>query len=163
MPVLVAFGILVLVCTGFSQGEADHSKRSARMFGLLPISCVIFYFILPQGHGYIWLISQRFPILFLMTLIPTLRLPKGNWGHIVSAGALAIGAVSIGDTCDNFESSEETKSVILTEPSAKFLPKQKSGRVDLEQRIVRGERRFARTVPSLRLLLSGGKRGRAAV
>ena len=55
---------------GLSQGDTDASKPVARAYALLPLACIVLYFLLPEGHGYIWLIAQRFPILFAITRDP---------------------------------------------------------------------------------------------
>jgi hypothetical protein len=99
----VALAMLVVAAFGLSLGDAgDRSKAPARAYVLLPLACIVLYFVLPQGHGYIWLISQRFPILFAMTAIPLLRMPRGGRGVAVTAAALALGAVTTVNTCKHF-------------------------------------------------------------
>ncbi|MDP9150639.1 MAG: hypothetical protein M3O36_11965 [Myxococcota bacterium] len=100
--VIVALALLVVASLGLSLGDRDHAKRSARAYVVLPMACVVLYFVLPEAHGYIWLIAQRFPILFAITAIPLLRIPQGARGLAVTAAAVAVSAGSIVNTCKHF-------------------------------------------------------------
>ncbi len=103
--ILVFLLVLALVAAGLAQGEKDRGGRNigmARAYVLLPIACVFFYFTSAQAHGYIWLIAQRFPILFAMTGIPLLRMPSGARGMLVTAGAVVLGIASTVNTCKHF-------------------------------------------------------------
>lgn len=99
---LVGFFVTVVLFFGLSQGDRDHSKPRARAYALLPVACIYFYLTLGEGHGYIWLISQRFPILFLMTMIPLVRMPQGGRGVAATALALALALASTFNTCKHF-------------------------------------------------------------
>jgi hypothetical protein len=99
---LVGFMLVILVAFGLSQGDKDRSKPISRWYGLLPPACAVLYFVLPEGHGYIWLIAQRFPLLFMLTFIPLVRMPAGFRGHFVTALMLSLGAVSVINTCQHF-------------------------------------------------------------
>ena len=100
--IIVALAFVVVAALGFSVGQHDPSKAVARRYALLPLACVVLYFVLPQDHGYIWLIAQRFPILFAMTAIPLVRMPRGVMGMAITAAALAVGVGSIVNTCKHF-------------------------------------------------------------
>ena len=104
--IFVALGLVALLSVGFAYGDRDGRdpgrQRLSRAYALLPIACVLFYFNSSQGHGYIWLIAQRFPILFLMTAIPLLRIPSGFRGTVVTAAVLGVGVVSTVNTCKHF-------------------------------------------------------------
>lgn len=100
--ILVALLVVALVGAGLAQGDRDRAKPVARAYVLLPIACVFFYFTSALGHGYIWLIAQRFPILFAMTGIPLLRMPTGARGVVVTVGALAVALASTYNTCKHF-------------------------------------------------------------
>jgi hypothetical protein len=100
--VSIALVVLVLLTLGLSQGEEDHGKPIARRFVILPMLCVILYFVLPDGHGYIWLICERFPLLVVITSIPLLRMPRGGRGAIVVTASLALAAASTVNTCRHF-------------------------------------------------------------
>lgn len=99
---LVALAVIVVGALGLSLGDSDRSRPIARRYTLVPIACIFFYFILPEGHGYIWLIAQRFPILFAITAIPLIRMPRGVRGLIVTAAALAVGGASVVNVCQHF-------------------------------------------------------------
>ncbi len=100
--VLVYFFVLIVLLLGLSAGDRDRAKPVAIPYVLLPLACIFFYFTLGQGHGYIWLISQRFPILFLMTAIPLLRMPEGLRGQAATLGMLALGIQASVNTCQHF-------------------------------------------------------------
>jgi hypothetical protein len=99
---LVSLAIVVIGALGLSLGDSDRSRPLARSYSLVPMACIPFYFILPEGHGYIWLIAQRFPILFAITAIPLVRMPRGARGALVTAAALAVGAGSVVNVCRHF-------------------------------------------------------------
>ncbi len=101
---LIALAIVVVAAFGLSLGDPDRSRplSSNRSYVIVPIACVVFYFLLPEGHGYIWLIAQRFPILFAITAIPLVRMPRGGRGVLVAAAALALGAASVVNVCQHF-------------------------------------------------------------
>jgi hypothetical protein len=99
---LVGLALLVVAALGLSFGDADRSRPGSRLYALVPAACIVCYFVLPEGHGYIWLIAQRFPILFAITAIPLLRMPRGGRGWAVGAAALALGAYSIVNVCRHF-------------------------------------------------------------
>jgi hypothetical protein len=98
----VLFIVLVVAALGLSLGDRDRAHKLSRMYVLLPIACIYFYFNSTEGHGYIWLIAQRFPILFLITLIPILRMPTGWRGHLVASLGIALAAASTINTCRHF-------------------------------------------------------------
>ena len=100
--ILVALVMLVVLTVGLAQGDREKSKPALRAYALLPIACIVLYFTSTEGHGYIWLIAQRFPILFAMTAIPLVPMPSGGRGALVTLGALAVGAASTVNTCKHF-------------------------------------------------------------
>jgi hypothetical protein len=103
--VLVALALVVVAALGLSLGDRDGAKPlkpQAKAYVILPLACIVLYFLLPGQHGYIWLIAQRFPILFAITAIPLLRMPRGALGAVVTAAALAVGVASIANTCQHF-------------------------------------------------------------
>jgi hypothetical protein len=100
--VAIALALLVVAAMGLSLGDRNTSKPVARAYAILPLACVVLYFKLPGGHGYIWLIAQRFPILFAMTAIPLVPMPRGARGAVVTAAALALGICATVNTCQHF-------------------------------------------------------------
>jgi hypothetical protein len=100
--VVVALAVIVVAAFGLSLGDPDGSKPVGRAYALLPLACMVLYFRLPGGHGYIWLIAQRFPILFAITAIPLVRMPRGGRGVLVSVAALALGVGATVNTCQHF-------------------------------------------------------------
>jgi hypothetical protein len=100
--VIIALAFVVVAAFALSRGDVDRSKPIARAYGILPLACIVLYFVLPGQHGYIWLIAQRFPILFAITAIPLVRMPRGGRGLAVAAAALAVGVGAIVNTCEHF-------------------------------------------------------------
>lgn len=99
---LVATGMVALLLLGLAQGERDHSSERSRAYVLLPLACIVLYFTMGEGHDYIWLISQRFPILFLLTVIPLLRIPKGTLGQFATVILVVLAGTSTVNTCRHF-------------------------------------------------------------
>jgi hypothetical protein len=98
----VLFIVLVVAALGLSLGDRERVHKLARPYVLLPIACIYFYFNSTEGHGYIWLIAQRFPVLFVITLIPILRMPTGTRGHVVAALGVMLAAATTINTCRHF-------------------------------------------------------------
>ena len=104
--VFIALGIVVVVTVALGQGDRDRSKPTARAYGLLPVACVLFYFTTPDSHDYISIISQRFPIMFAMTALPLLHMPRGIRGGVVTAAAFALSVFSVVNVCVHFRQFE---------------------------------------------------------
>lgn len=101
--IFIVTGLVALLAVALSQADDRKGvKKLARAYALLPIACLCLYFTTTQGHGYIWLISQRFPILFLITAIPLLPMPRGGRGVVVSLAAFAVAAAATVNTCKHF-------------------------------------------------------------
>ncbi len=120
---LIALAALVVATLGLSAGERDPSKPIARRYFVLPLLCIVLYFVLPEGHGYIWLIAQRFPLLFVITAIPLLRMPSGTRGVAVAALALALAGYSTVNTCAHFMRFEREEVGEIDEAIAAMAPK----------------------------------------
>ncbi len=100
--ILIATAMVAVFVVGLAQGDRDGSSDRSRAYVLLPLACVVLYFTMGEGHGYIWLIAQRFPILFLLTAIPLLRMPIGLRGHLATFAMAALGVASTVNTCRHF-------------------------------------------------------------
>lgn len=123
--ILIALAALVVAILGLSQGDIDSSKAIARRYVLLPLACIVLYFLLPEGHGYIWLIAQRFPILFAILAIPLLRMPRGPRGALAFAGCLALAVVSVTNTCRHFIDFERQEVGDIDDAIAAMAPRSK--------------------------------------
>jgi hypothetical protein len=99
---IVALAVVVILALGLSLGDRERPTAAPRGYVLVPLACLALYFLLPEGHGYIWLIAQRFPILFAITAIPLVRMPQGARGVFVTVLALGVGGYSIANTCKHF-------------------------------------------------------------
>jgi hypothetical protein len=98
----VVFAVIVAGAMLGSMGEPDTAREAARRYALVPLACVVLYFVLPASHGYLWLIAQRFPLLFALTAIPLVRMPGGRRGLVASGAALALGIAATVNTCWHF-------------------------------------------------------------
>jgi hypothetical protein len=100
----IFFGLVLLaiLCAGLAQGERDRTRKIARGYVVVPIACFVLYLTMGDNLGSVWLFSQRFPILALMTAIPLLRLPTGMRGVFAATALAALGSASIANTCQHF-------------------------------------------------------------
>ena len=98
----IAFAGVALLAVGLAQADKERAKPEARVLVLLPLTCFVLYFTTGASRGPVWLFSQRFPILFLMTLIPLLRFPRGMRGVFVSALATIVAVGSTVNVCKHF-------------------------------------------------------------
>jgi hypothetical protein len=122
---IIALAALVVLVLGLAQGDIDSSKPVARRYVLLPLACIVLYFVLPGGHGYIWLIAQRFPILFAIVSIPLLRMPRGPRGVLVFALACSLAVVSVTNTCKHFIAFEQEEVGDIDEAIDAMAPRSK--------------------------------------
>lgn len=98
----IAFVLVVIVCLGLAQGDADRTKGWTRPYALLVLACVVLYFTMGDTLGPFWLFAKRFPVAFSFLVIPLLRMPQGIRGWIATGCALFVGAGSIINTCRHF-------------------------------------------------------------
>lgn len=100
--ILVATVLVALLSTGLAIGDREERRPGMRAFALLPAACLVLFLLLPEQHGYIWLIAQRFPLLFALSVIPLLRVPRGFRGLLITAVMMAVAATSVVSTCRKF-------------------------------------------------------------
>jgi hypothetical protein len=98
-----AFAFVAILALGLSQGDRSSARREARLLVALPLACVCGYLFLARGRGSVWLVAERFPVLFLFTLVPMLRFPRqGIRAWLTTAAAVAVGIGSITNVCHHF-------------------------------------------------------------
>ncbi len=154
--VVIALAALVVLILGLSQGDIDSSKPVSRRYVLLPVACIVLYFLLPEGHGYIWLIAQRFPILFAILAIPLLRMPRGARGMlVVHRRARARGRVGH-EHLQALHRLREARGRRHRRRDRRDGAAQQGVRADLRPRLADHEQP---ALPPLRLVLPGGERG----
>ena len=98
----VAFAFVALLAFGLAQADKERTKPAARALVTLPLACFILYFATGESRGPVWLFSQRFPILFLMTLIPLMRFPRGGRGVFTAVLATLVAVGSTVNVCKHF-------------------------------------------------------------
>lgn len=100
---IIALGMLIVLTVGMALGDPERRVQPlARVYTLLLVACIGLYFVLPGGHGHIWLIYQRLPIVFALCSIPLLPMPTGIRGYLVTVSACGIAFASVLNTCQHF-------------------------------------------------------------
>ncbi len=66
----IALLIVGLLAVGLSQGDRDGAKPGARALVAIPVACTILYFSTGSYLGDVWLLSERFPVPGMMSIIP---------------------------------------------------------------------------------------------
>jgi hypothetical protein len=111
----IALVVVALLAVGLAQGDRDRAKPAARALVAIPIACTILYFSTGSMLGDVWLLSERFPVPALMSLVPLMRMPRGARGVLVTGLALAVGTSSIVNTCRHFIKFERDEVVDFEE------------------------------------------------
>ncbi|HEY2517303.1 MAG TPA: hypothetical protein VGI39_40800, partial [Polyangiaceae bacterium] len=92
----------IVLAWGLAQGDRDSTRWEARALVVLPLFCFVLYFTTGESRGPVWLFAQRFPILFLMTMVPLLRFPRGARGVLATGVALFVAVGSIVNVCKHY-------------------------------------------------------------
>jgi len=98
----IAWIVIGLLALGLSQGDRDLAKPAARALVVVPMACTVLYFVTGSQLGDVWLLSERFPVPGLMSVVPLMRMPRGARGLLVTALALALGVSSTVNVCQHF-------------------------------------------------------------
>jgi hypothetical protein len=124
--VTIVLGVVVLLAIGLAQGSAEPNvKPITRRYAVLPVACIYLYFTSAEGHGYIWLIAQRFPIMFAMLLIPLLPHPSGIRGHVTAAASLVLALGATVNTAYHFIRFQKEEVGAFDVALAQMEPKKK--------------------------------------
>jgi hypothetical protein len=110
---LIALVALVIAAAAVALLSRNREVRGDGGFrhglAVIPLACAVLYFVTPESREIIWPIAGRFPTLCCLSLVPLLVMPKGRGGMVVAAGALVLGALSIGQACRRFVAFERTE------------------------------------------------------
>ena len=88
--------LALLLLAAFCLGGTREPARVGRLLFVVPMGCFLAMFVTPDGRGDVMLVSQRFPILFLFTLVPCVPWPCGKWsGRVFTAAAATIALASV--------------------------------------------------------------------
>jgi hypothetical protein len=98
----ILLGVLVLLAVGLGQGAREKVRPELRFFVVVPLVCVVLYFVTGDMLGDVWLFSQRFPVPAVMTAIPFIPMRRGWSGHAVTVLALALAVHSTLNVCKHF-------------------------------------------------------------
>lgn len=99
---VIAAAVVALLSLIVSVGKAQPIAPRAYRYGIVPLACLVFYFVLPVGHDFIWPLAQRFVILFALTLVPLWPFPTGTWAHVTTVLALIVAAATTINTSHQF-------------------------------------------------------------
>jgi len=116
---LVAWGLLLIVCIGLGAGaRADDDRPSVeralrgrllRRLGWLAPLAALLYFVTPASYDWIWPINTRFPLLALLFLLIALPAPRGlaRVGVLAAVTAVSVlGFLEIANAFRRFEREE---------------------------------------------------------
>lgn len=130
--VLVCATVLVLVALAASERptEATTDPNGApavgpglRAYVILPLACLALYFTTGENLGEVWLFSQRFPVPFLMSLVPLVPMPREAHRRSVATAVMAVVAcASTMNTARHFVEFE-TKEVGDIDEAIATIPK----------------------------------------
>lgn len=98
----IALALAVIVALGLGQGARENVKPELRAFFVVPLVCVILYFLTGDMLGDVWLFSQRFPVPALITAVPFIPMRRGPPAVLVAALALAVAVGSTVNVCKHF-------------------------------------------------------------
>jgi hypothetical protein len=71
-------------------------------YAVVPVTCAVLFCIAGEQHANIWLIWQRFPLLFCLTMVPLLEIPDGRAGRVITALGVALAMASTVNTIVHF-------------------------------------------------------------
>jgi hypothetical protein len=94
--------VLVLLALGLGQGSRENVRPEIRAFVVVPVVCVLMYFMTGSMLGDVWLFSERFPVPALLTAIPLVPMRRGWSGFTVTALALGLAVYSTVNVCKHF-------------------------------------------------------------
>jgi hypothetical protein len=81
----------------FVLGRAARPSQRSRALALsaVPILATLLYFFGQPENGYAWPLCQRYAVIAALTVVPLLRLPRGNVGSVWTAVAATLGAAIV--------------------------------------------------------------------
>lgn len=121
----LALAAVAALALALAQGDKDTAKPIARRYFVLPMVCAFLYFVTGDTIGEVWLFSQRFPTLALLTGVPLLRMPRGGRGFFVTVLALMLAVGSTVNVCRHFIEFETQEVGDLDDALAQMDPGRK--------------------------------------
>ena len=93
---------LALVATIIAVVQGKRPDKRLLLYALVPCACVALFCVAGEQHANIWLIWQRFPLLFCLTIVPLVDIPRGVAGRVVTALGVLVTLGSTINTCIHF-------------------------------------------------------------
>lgn len=97
----VTAGLAVLAIVIAWRTRARWTK-SVWAYALVPLTCIFFFATGGEQQGHIWLIWQRFPLLFVLTVVPLLPFPGGARGRALAAALTCVALATTISACVHF-------------------------------------------------------------
>lgn len=97
----IVAGAVAVLSLGLATAGKSKQVRGRALIAI-PLLCVVMYFTQGESRGAVWLFCQRFPILFLFTVIPFLRLPQGWLGTLCTVAILGVSISSVVNVCKHY-------------------------------------------------------------
>jgi hypothetical protein len=108
--------VLVAIVSGIlSVGERALVQAHVKPFALVLLCSAACFFLLGDHLGDVWLFAQRFPVPFLLSVIPFLSIPRGTAGTVMTTLLVFVGAGSTWNVCEHFIRFEQTEVGALDE------------------------------------------------
>jgi len=98
----IFLALAVLAAIGLGQGAKEKVAPELRAFFVVPLLCVVLYFMTGDMLGDVWLLSQRFPVPALITAVPFIPMRRGGSGALVTVLAIVVAVGSTVNTCKHF-------------------------------------------------------------
>ena len=102
-------GIVLTVLAQQTRRHDPPKAVSTARWLLIPLVCAVLYFRSEGTNGFLGHIRDRFSLLAMFAIIPTLRMPRGLLGHLGTV-AMVVVSVLTAETfnwhCSRFESTE---------------------------------------------------------
>jgi hypothetical protein len=101
--------LLALLASVLAFASPRMGKSDTRRFLVVLLVCVICFFFLGERAADFWLLSQRFPVPILLSIIPFLSMPRGSLGRLLTAALACVGIESIANVSHHFIEFERTE------------------------------------------------------
>lgn len=118
-----ATAALVVAALALGWRDRRGETRTLAAYAAVPAACAILFFFTGDRHGHIWMIGQRMPVLFVLTVVPLLRFPDGASGRALSLSLVAVGLASTVCTAAHFRRFDATDAAGFDDAIALMRPR----------------------------------------
>lgn len=103
------WGLVVALAIAATIIAIASGKRPAKrlaLYAIVPATCAALFFVTGEQHANIWLIWQRFPMLFCLTLVPLFDMPRGASGRVLTGLGVCLSVACTINACVHFRRFE---------------------------------------------------------